>query len=114
MRERLAQRSADGVGVSSLTIAELRYGADRSSRPAQNYESLGTFLLPVSVYDFDAEATSVYGRIRVELERRGTPIGPLDTLIAAHALSLGATLVTTNTHELERVPELKVEHWAVT
>lgn len=72
-RERLAQRSPDGIGVSSLTIAELRYGADRSLRPAQNHESLNAFLLPLGVYDSGAEAASVYGMIRIELERRGTP-----------------------------------------
>ncbi len=79
----------------------------------RDLSAIDTFLLPLGVYDFDAEAASAYGRIRVELERCGTPIGPLDTLIAAHALSLSATLVTNNTREFERVSELRVENWAI-
>ena len=112
VRQHLARHGADNIGVSSLTVAELRYGADKSSRPVQNHESLDVFLLPLNVYDFGVKAASAYGSVRVYLERRGTPIGPLDTLIAAHALSLGATLVTNNTREFERVPELLVENWA--
>lgn len=113
VRERLAQHGADEVGVSSLTIAELRYGADRSSRPARNHENLDKFLLPLDLYDFDVDAAASYGKVRAELEQRGTPIGPLDTLIAAHALSLDATLVTNNTREFGRVPELRLEDWTV-
>lgn len=111
VRERLAQRSDDGVSISSLTVAELRYGADKSSRPAQNHENLEKFFLPLSICDFGAEAATVYGKIRAQLEQRGTPIGPLDTLIAAHALSLNATLVTNNTREFGRVPGLRLEDW---
>ena len=107
-------RHRGGVGISSLSVAELRYGADKSSRPAQNHEALDKFLAPFGVYAFDAEAAAAYGKIRADLERRGLPIGPLDTLIAAHALSLGATLVTNKTREFERVPELRFENWAVT
>ncbi len=114
VRERLVVSSAEVVGVSSLTVAELRYGADRSSRPAQNHESLAAFLTPLGIYDFGAEAAAAYGGVRTDLERRGVPIGPLDTLIAAHALSLGAVLVTNNTREFERVPELRLENWAIT
>lgn len=111
VRERLTRHRNDDVSVSSLTVAELRYGADKSSRPEQNHESLDKFLLPLGIYDFDAEAAAAYGGLRVTLEQRGTPIGPLDTLIAAHALSLGATLVTNNTREFERVSKLRLEDW---
>lgn len=113
VRERLARCSADEVSVSSLTVAELRYGADKSSRPAQNHGSLDAFLSPLGIYDFDAKAAAAYGSIRVELEQRGTPIGPLDTLIAAHALSLDATVVTNSTREFSRVPGLRLENWTV-
>ena len=99
------------VGVSSVTVAELRYGAEKSSRPGQNLEALGRFLLPLEVLAFGQEAAAAYGRVRAALEKAGTPIGPLDTLIAAHAVSIGATLVTNNTREFERVPDLEVEDW---
>lgn len=99
------------VGVSSVTVAELRYGAEKSSRPEQNLEALGRFLLPLEILAFGGEAAAAYGRIRAVLENVGTPIGPLDTLIAAHAVSVGVTLVTNNTREFRRVPGLEVEDW---
>lgn len=99
------------IGVSSVTVAELRYGAEKSSRPEQNLEALGKFLLPLEVAAFGPEAAAAYGRIRATLERAGAPIGPLDNLIAAHALSLGVMLVTNNVRELERVPNLSIEDW---
>jgi tRNA(fMet)-specific endonuclease VapC len=101
------------VGVSVVTISELRYGVEKSSRVEQNREALNKFLLPLEAMDFDLDATASYGRIRADLEKRGTPIGPLDTLIAAHAASLGATLVTNNTREFERVPNLRIEDWTI-
>jgi tRNA(fMet)-specific endonuclease VapC len=100
------------VGVSSITIAELSYGVEKSYRPTQNLAALGGFLLPLEIVAFGPEAAAAYGRVRAALERAGTPIGPLDTLIAAHALSLGVTLVTNNIREFERVPGLRVEDWA--
>ena len=100
------------VGVSVITVSELRYGVEKSTRPEQNLRALEQFLLPLEVLDFGPEATVSYGRVRASLEERGMPIGPLDTLIAAHALSLGATLVTNNTHEFGRVSGLQIEDWA--
>lgn len=99
------------IGVSVITVSELRYSAEKSARPEQNTQALDQFLLPLEVLDFSAEATKEYGRIRAGLEKLGTPIGPLDTLIAAHSASLGTTLVTNNTREFERVPNLKLEDW---
>jgi tRNA(fMet)-specific endonuclease VapC len=99
------------VGLSVITVSELRYGVEKSTRPRQNREALERFLLPLEVMSFGLEATISYGRIRAALERSGTPIGPLDTLIAAHALSLNAVLVTNNTREFERVPGLRIEDW---
>ena len=99
------------LGVSSVTVAELRYGAEKSSRPEQNLEALGRFLLPLEVLAFGQEAAAAYGRVRAALEKAGTPIGPLDTLIAAHAVSMGVTLVTNNTREFRRVTDLEVEDW---
>jgi len=99
------------IGISSVTVAELYFGTQKSQRPAQNKQALEQFLLPLAVVDFDLAASVAYGRIRAVLEERGTPIGPLDTLIAAHALSLGLTLVTNNVREFERVPDLDLDNW---
>ena len=99
------------VGSQSITVAELHYGAQKSSRPKQNADALAMFLLPLVVADFDYQAAEVYGQIRAHLETAGKPIGPLDTLIAAHAVSLGVVLITNNTGELRRVPQLQSENW---
>jgi tRNA(fMet)-specific endonuclease VapC len=101
------------VGVSSITVAELQFGVQKSQRPLQNQEALALFLAPLIIADFDHAAAEAYGVIRAELERQGTPIGSLDTLIAAHALSLGVTLVTNNEREFSRVPGLQVENWVL-
>jgi len=100
------------VGISSITVAELRYGVEKSKYGARNRRAVEQFLTPLMIADFDADAAQLYGRIRADLESKGTPIGPLDTLIAAHALSLNVTLVTNNTKEFLRVPGLKVANWA--
>ena len=110
---RFQQQSPDDFGISSITLAELRYGADKSARTSQNHAALDAFVVPLSVIDFDAHAADIYGKVRADLERRGTPIGPLDTLIAAHALRLSTTLVTNNTSEFSRVTGLKIENWTV-
>lgn len=101
------------VGISSITAAELRFGAEKSAHPEGNREALERFLLPLEIPEFGDDAASAYGRIRTMLEQRGTPIGPLDTLIAAHAVSLHITLVTSNVREFGRVPGLEVEDWTV-
>lgn len=109
--DRLTRIDVGEVGVSSITVAELRYGAEKSQRPEQNALALDQFLLPFIIADFDTSAAAAYGLIRAHVERRGTPIGSLDLLIAAHALSLSATIVTNNRREFQRVPGLNVEDW---
>jgi tRNA(fMet)-specific endonuclease VapC len=99
------------VGISSITLAELQYGIEKSSNSVKNKEALEKFLTPIEVIDFGYDATVEYGKIRSELERKGVPIGPLDMLIAAHAMSLDVTLVTNNVREFERIPELKIDNW---
>ena len=99
------------VGISSVTLAELNYGIAKSLNPAKNSEALDKFLTPIAIVDFDSKAANEYGEIRAILEKSGTPIGPLDFLIAAHARSLNLTLVTNNTSEFQRVPNLKIENW---
>lgn len=99
------------VGISSITLAELRYGVAKSAALEKNRQAFEGFLLPMEIADFDAAAAEAYGRVRSGLEKAGTPIGPLDTQIGAHALSLGAVLVTNNTREFRRIRGLAVEDW---
>lgn len=101
-----------GICISSITLAELEYGMKHSSDPVKNEQAHLRFLAPLSVLPFGAAAASEYGEIRAYLQSRGTPIGPLDMLIAAHARVEGMTLVTNNMREFERVPELDLENWA--
>lgn len=99
------------VGLSTITVAELQYGVAKSTNKERNQAALQAFFLPLDIAEFSVEAAVAYGRIRAELQAVGQSIGPLDTLIAAHALSLDATLVTNNTREFERVRGLRVEDW---
>lgn len=113
MLQRFQQFQPDEIGISTITLAELRYGADKSSNPAKNHLALNSFLAAIEIADFDAAAADRYGDVRADLERRGTPIGPLDTMIAAHALSLAVPLVTNNVNKFRRVAGLVVEDWAI-
>lgn len=97
--------------ISAITIAELRYGVAKSAHLERNREKFESFIERFEVVDFDDAAAAAYGQIRAGLESAGTPIGPLDTLIAAHALSLQSTLVTNNVREFERVPGLAIVNW---
>lgn len=108
---RLRRRRVGTVAISPITLAELQYGVARSTDPARNAIALAHFCAPLELPPFDDVAATAYGRIRANLERQGTPIGPLDTLIAAHALALDVTLVTANEREFRRIPELAVENW---
>ena len=108
---RFDEYAVGDIAVSSITVAELYFGARKSQRPAQNEQALEQLLLPLEILRFDFEAAMAYGRVRMALERSGTPIGPLDTLIAAHAVSLGLKLVTNNVREFERVPNLELDNW---
>lgn len=99
------------IGVSSITVAELQVGVERNAKWEQAAHALEQFLHSLEIVDFDAQAASAYAKIRVTLEKKGLPIGPLDTLIAAHALSLNVPLVTNNEREFARVPGLQVENW---
>jgi tRNA(fMet)-specific endonuclease VapC len=99
------------IGVSSITVAELEYGAYKSQRLLQNRAALSQFLIPLEILPFDEKATQTYGKIRTELERRGIGIGAMDMLIASQAISLGLILVTNNTRELSQIPDLTWENW---
>lgn len=99
------------LSVSSVTVGELAYGAEKSGRPKQNLEELDMFLSQVRVIDFDEMAARHYGQLRSELERAGTRCGPYDTQIGAHARSRGLIIVTNNRREFDRMPGLRVENW---
>lgn len=101
------------ICVSSITVAELEYGIAKSGSPQKNKQTLDGWLQLLQRPSFDENAASAYGTLRATLEARGTPIGPLDTLIAAHALSLQATLVTNNVREFSRVPGLTIKDWTI-
>jgi tRNA(fMet)-specific endonuclease VapC len=107
----LREHEAAGIGVSIITVCELEFGAAKSGS-ARNVAALQQFLAPLEIADFDRAASRTYGSLRAHLEAAGTPIGPLDTQIAAHALALGVTLVSHNLREFERVPGLLLANWA--
>jgi tRNA(fMet)-specific endonuclease VapC len=111
VRERLQRTRPADVCTSAIVAAELRYGAEKSIHRRQNHARLNHFLAEVAVIDFDAQAGSLYGRLRLALERAGMLIGPNDMLIAAHALSLRSTLVTDNVNEFSRVRGIRLENW---
>lgn len=111
VRAHFDARAIGEIGVSAITAAELAYGVAKSGS-ARNRAALEAFLLPLEIAPFDEQAVWRYGELRADLERRGQPIGALDTQIAAHALALGCTLVTNNTREFARVPGLVLEDWA--
>jgi tRNA(fMet)-specific endonuclease VapC len=109
--ERLEAVGRGAVALSVITVLELRQGAEKSQRVAENHSRLDFFLSPIKILPFDEEAAVVAARIRAHLERRGTPIGDLDTLIAAHAIACDLILVTNTLQEFERVPGLKTDNW---
>ena len=115
IRDRCRKDSGEGhrVGLSAISLAELEYGLHAGGRYEEKRPVLQRLLLPFEHFGFDpVDCVHHYGRIRATLEKAGKPIGPLDMLIAAHALALDATLITHNTREFQRVPDLKVEDWA--
>ncbi len=109
--DRFVKQEVGEIGVSSVTAAELAFGVAKSGSQ-RNRQALEAFLLPLKIADFDLAAAFSYGEVRTFLEGKGQVIGPLDMLIAAHAKSLGATLVTNNLREFKHVPGLAVENWA--
>lgn len=109
--ERLRALSPDEVAISAVTLAELWFGARKSSKPTRTRASVDAFLLPFAVIPFDPAAADSYAETRLELERAGRPIGERDLLIASTALSRGLTVVTHNVEEFSRVPGIALEDW---
>ena len=99
-------------GISSITHAELQYGIEKSKNKKTDQDALDEFLLPLTILPFHGKKlVTCYGEIRASLESKGKKIGPLDMLIAAHALSLDLTIISNNIKEFSRIPNLKCENW---
>jgi len=109
--EKFSTISPGQIALSVITLAELEYGARKSAAVEKNLAALHQFSIPFDILPFDYNATVEYGIIRADLEAKGTPIGPLDTLIAAHAKSLNYILVTNNEKEFNRISGLNIENW---
>jgi len=109
--EHFLTKRKSGVGISSITVAELYYGVFNSAFPEKNSINLTNFFAGIDILEFDSGAAIEYGRIRALLRQKGTPIGQMDMLIAAHAKSRDMILVTNNVGEFERVGGLVLENW---
>lgn len=112
VKAKLLKQSVESVGFSVISLYELHYGVNKSMRRKQTAETLAAFCRYIQVYPWTADCAREAGRVRVDLERRGKPIGPHDVLIAAHAKRLRATLVTHNTREFGRIKGLKLMDWS--
>ena len=108
--EKFVQYQVGEIAISSITACELAFGVEKSAS-AQNKSALCKFLAPLEILPLDDTAIWHYAKIRHTLQQRGTPIGPLDLLIASHALSLGVPLVTNNTKEFARIDGLELDNW---
>jgi tRNA(fMet)-specific endonuclease VapC len=109
--ERILEHRPSELCVSSVTLAELRFGAAKKRSRKLN-KAISGFVKDLAVMAFDDAAADRFGPVAAALERTGTPIGVQDAMLAAHALSLGVTLVTNNTKHFGRVPSLSVANWA--
>lgn len=101
------------IGISAITLAELRVGVEKSKQIQNNRQALEEFILSLEIADFDERAAMTYGAVRTALEKAGTPVGSMDMLIGAHALGLDVTLVTNNIREFKQIKKLKVVDWSV-
>ncbi|MGM0425732.1 MAG: type II toxin-antitoxin system tRNA(fMet)-specific endonuclease VapC [Thermodesulfobacteriota bacterium] len=111
MIRRFKQFDPVQIGISSITVSELQYGVQKSRHRKINQTRLDEFLVPFEILPYDDTAAGIYGEIRFQLEKSGQPIGALDTLIAAHALSRNLILITNNEKEFMRIEKLRVENW---
>jgi len=109
--KRFLDYNVGDIGISAITLSGLRYGVAKSKHREKNSEALEEFMIPLEILPFDEEAAQAYGDIRTSLEKAGTPLGAMDMLIAAHAVSKGLALVTNNTREFSRVSSLTFVDW---
>ena len=99
------------ISISSITIAELYYGAEKSQYPDQNRAAILEFIIPLKILNFDYRSASCYGKIRERLESQAIPIGPMDLMLAAQALAYNLIFVTNNIIEFKRIDRLRLENW---
>jgi tRNA(fMet)-specific endonuclease VapC len=111
IKVRIELAGMNNVCVSSLTVAELEYGASKSKNREKARAIMYEFLTPFEILNFDTKSAEFYGRIRADLESSGQMIGPIDLLIASIAMANNATIVTNNEREFERIKGLKIENW---
>ena len=109
---RLQEHDPSEICISSVTYAKLMHGVEKSKAIEKNRLALAVLLANIDILDFDTSAAESYGKVRASLEKAGTPIGPLDMMIAGHAMALDHTVVTNNIKEFTRVDGLKLENWA--
>ena len=109
--QNLDKLNPNEIKISTVTVAELEYGASKSARRVQNRTALYNFLSPFEIITFDTRDAEIYGIIRTELEKTGEPIGPYDLQLAAQALARDLIFVTNNIGEFKRIPRLKLENW---
>jgi len=109
--EKLRSNDIKDLALSSITVAELEYGVMRSQNKEQNMDALHRFMIPYEIVDFTSKSAVKYGEIRTYLEKKGQIIGPMDLLIASIAMVENMILVTNNTKEFKRIPNLKLENW---
>ena len=110
--KKLTKLASTDIAISTVTLSELIYGAEKSQHRQKNLEALTGFLVPIDILSWDESAAKSTGEIRAALEKSGKVIGPYDLQIAGQALSLNLTLVTNNEKEFSRVKGLKIENWA--
>ncbi len=106
------KKHADYLAMSTVTLGELIYGAEKSTQSVRNLADIEALAARMDVVPFDSQAAIHFGQVRAELSKSGKLIGPFDLMIAGHARSRGVSLVTNNLREFKRVPGLRVENWA--
>ena len=109
--QKFMEHDPDDICISAITYAELAHGVEKSQAKEKNRVALMVLLSEIQIVPFDDSAAQIYGEIKADLQKKGTLIGPMDTLIAAHAKALNLTLVTNNTKEFARVDGLELEDW---
>ncbi len=103
--------SPSGIKLSSITVAELFFGAEKSKAKKKNWEIVESFVSTFEIIPFDGKSSRIYAKIRASLEEAGTPIGPMDLLIASISLANGFVLVTNNIKEFKRIKKIRLESW---
>ena len=109
---RFKKEEPGNIGISSITLSELKFGAHNSSNVRKNLLAVDKFTAPLHILNYDDNAADSYGSIRAFLKKTGNPIGPMDTLIAAHAIATQCILITNNVREFKKVKGLELQNWA--